>query len=108
MLSNKLYDKLNYINMIALPALATAVIALDQIQDIGDGVKYAGIIVVFNTLLGTLLGVSTRQYNKNAYVGDMIVEPDDGIQKHTLQLNDDVDPMQLQKRKEVRFRVNPK
>lgn len=59
--------------MIALPALATFVLALDQLQDIGDSTKYAGIIVTVNVLLGALLGASSRHYGG---AGDLIVAQD--------------------------------
>jgi hypothetical protein len=105
-MSNKVYDQLKFVALILLPALATFYVTFAQIWGLPKGAEVSASIMAVDTLLGVLLGISTASYNRDVNVGTMHVTPDDGIQKHTLQLNDNVDPMQLQKKKEVRFQVS--
>ncbi len=64
MLSNRVYDTLKWIVMIAIPALTTAYVGLAAIWNwpCPDAIAKTSAIVC--TLLGALLGISTAQYNK--------------------------------------------
>ena len=64
-MSNKVYDVLKYIAMIALPAIATFYFALASIWNFPFGEEVVGTITAVDALLGALLGVSTANYNKN-------------------------------------------
>jgi len=62
-LPNNVYDVLKYIVLIALPAVITFV----NIVGVQLGYDMTTTIVVltaFNTLLGTLIGISSIKYNK--------------------------------------------
>jgi hypothetical protein len=62
-LPNSVYDVLKYIVLIALPAIITFV----NIVGVQLGYDMTTTIVVltaFNTLLGTLIGISSIKYNK--------------------------------------------
>ena len=61
--SDKVYNVLKYIAMIALPALAVFVRAFFPIWNIPYGTQISDSIVVINALLGSLLGISTIGYN---------------------------------------------
>lgn len=63
-LSDKTYNVLKWIALIALPAIGTFYYALAGIWGIPYGEEIVGTIVAIETLLGALLGVSTLQYNK--------------------------------------------
>ena len=63
-MSNKTYDILKYIALIALPAIATFWLALCGIWGFPYGEQIAGTITATDTLLGTLLGISSKQYAK--------------------------------------------
>ena len=63
-MSNKTYDILKFIAMIALPALGTLYFGLAQIWGLPYGEQIVGTITVVDTFLGALLGISTAQYNK--------------------------------------------
>ena len=63
-LSNKLYNALKWITLIALPAVGTFYFALAGIWGLPYGEQVVGTIVSIETLLGTLLGISTFNYNK--------------------------------------------
>ena len=65
-LSNKAYDVLKYICQIGLPAVLaflSAVLGLLKV-DAGLIAIIVGVGTAFDTLLGTLLGISTHNYNK--------------------------------------------
>lgn len=78
--SNGIYDKLKWIALVFLPALATAYWALGTVVDwvpaVNDVVQT---IVVLDTLLGTLLGVSNQRYkaNDDNFDGVIVVKPDE-------------------------------
>ena len=62
-LSNQVYDILKYVVLIALPAVITFVIIVG-VQLGYDMTTTIVILTAFNTLLGTLIGISSIKYNK--------------------------------------------
>ena len=65
MLPNRLYDILKWVVMIAIPALTTAYVGLAAIWGWPMAEQVAKTSAVVCVLLGTLLGISTAQYNKS-------------------------------------------
>lgn len=61
-LSNKTYDVLKWIAMIALPALGTLYFALAGIWGLPYGEQVVGTITAVDTFLGALLGISSATY----------------------------------------------
>lgn len=64
-LSNKTYNILKYIAQIVLPALGALYFGLAKIWGLPYGTEIVGTIAVVDTFLGTLLGLSTMNYNKS-------------------------------------------
>lgn len=64
LLSNKTYDRLKWIAQILLPAIGTLYFALAKIWDFPYAEEIVGTISAFDLFLGTLLGISTANYNK--------------------------------------------
>lgn len=64
MLDNKTYDLLKWIAIIVLPALGALYFGLAKIWGFPYGEEVVGTITVIDTFLGTLLGISTNNYNK--------------------------------------------
>lgn len=62
MLSNKAYDVLKWVAIIALPALAVFVQTVFPIWSIPYAEPIATTIMAVDALLGALLGVSTARY----------------------------------------------
>ena len=62
-MSNKVYDILKWIAQLVLPAIATFYLAIAAIWGLPYGEQIAGTIMAIDTLLGTILGISTRKYN---------------------------------------------
>lgn len=64
-MSNKIFDILKWIAIVALPALSTFIVVLGKIWNWGDiAPMVAQTITAIAVLLGALLGISTIQYNK--------------------------------------------
>ena len=64
-LPNKVYDVLKWITMIVLPAIGACYFGLAKIWGFPYGEEIVGTIAVICTFLGTLIGISTKQYNKD-------------------------------------------
>lgn len=64
-LSNKVFDILKWVAIVALPALSTFIVVLGKIWNWGDiAPMVAQTITAVAALLGALLGISTIQYKK--------------------------------------------
>lgn len=63
-LSNKAYDILKWITLIALPAIITFYGVVGATFNIPYTEQILTIAVAFDTMLGALIGVSTSKYNK--------------------------------------------
>ena len=63
-MSNKVYDILKWVAQIVLPALAALYLGLASIWGLPYGEQIAGTIMVIDTFLGAILGVSTARYKQ--------------------------------------------
>lgn len=64
-LSDKAYDILKWVAIVALPALSTFIVVISKIWGWGElGLMIAQTITAIAVLLGALLGISSIQYNK--------------------------------------------
>lgn len=63
-MSNKVYDFLKWIAMVALPAIGTLYFALAGIWGWGYAEQVVGTITAVDTFLGIILGISSSQYKK--------------------------------------------
>ncbi len=63
-MSNNVYDWLKWIAQVLLPALGTLYAALGAALGWGNVDVVVSIIMAVDAFLGTLLGISTAQYNK--------------------------------------------
>lgn len=73
--TNKSYDTWKWIALIVLPALSTFWLTFATIWSLPYGTEIAGTITAFNTLLGAMLGVSTKNYTPPTD-GTMYVQKD--------------------------------
>lgn len=73
MLSNKVFDALKWLVLVAIPAFTTAFVGLDAIFGWGYGDIVSKCSVILCTLIGSLLGISTIQYQKQ----NGVLEPPD-------------------------------
>ena len=63
-MSNKVYDILKFIAQVVLPAIAVLYLGLAKIWGLPYGEAIAGTIMLIDEFLGTILHVSTKNYNK--------------------------------------------
>lgn len=63
MMTNKVYDILKWITLIALPAISTFIITLGSLLGF-DSTTAVGIIAAITTMLGAMLGISSAKYAK--------------------------------------------
>lgn len=105
--SNKLYDILKWIAQVLLPASGAAYFGLAEIWGLPNADKVVGTIVVIDTLLGVLLGLSSRAYNNSEarFDGQINVEErEDGGKTASMVV--DEDPEVALKKDELTFKVN--
>ena len=64
-MTNKTYDVLKFVAMVVLPALATFYLTISYIWVLPYGEQITATITAIDTLLGALLGLSSKQYDKD-------------------------------------------
>lgn len=111
LLGNRLYDFLTYVVQIGLPALGTLYFTVAQIWGLPGGEEVVGTIVAVATFLGVLLKLSSASYNHSDARYDGAIEitevqNEDGELKKLFSLNLDGDPMSLENRKAVTFKID--
>lgn len=106
-LSNRLYDILKGVAQIWLPAAGTAYLGLAQIWNLPSADQVIQSVVVVDTFLGVVLGLSTSKYNQSddRFDGSFnVIQDEDGGQYLKLA---DLDPAALNTKGELRFKINP-
>lgn len=103
MITGKLYDYLKWLAQVALPALGAAYFALAGLWGLPSAEEVAGSILIIDTFLGVLLGISQVNYGKQIAGGTMVLHETDD--KLTYQLQLEGDPEQLIDHEEVRFKI---
>lgn len=83
-LNSKLYDKLKFVALVALPALAVLYSGLGELWGLPLTDQVVGTIILVDTFLGALLQFSSSKYNKNpanfdGYLDANGVHPDTGL-----------------------------
>ena len=63
-LKNKLYDVLKWVSLIALDAIGVAYKGIAEIWNLPYGTQVMATCSVLSVLIGTLIGISTINYNK--------------------------------------------
>lgn len=105
-LHGRLYELLKWVCAIVLPACGTAYLGFGDIWEWPNTDKVVASIVVIETFLGVVLGISSAVYNASGarYDGSINVVVDDGMKKaFDLELNGD--PYELDQKKSVNFKV---
>lgn len=75
-LSGKVYDRLKWVALIALPALASFYLVISGLWELGYARPVVGTIVATSTFLGALLQLSTSKYNRSdaKFDGDLVMD----------------------------------
>ena len=107
-MSDKWYDRAKWFVQLFLPAFGALYLGLSDWWGLPKSEAVAGTTLVVSTFLGTILMISTKRYNNSdrPFDGQVVVgEVDDGIPQYTLQLNDDIDPFELDKLDKLTFKI---
>lgn len=100
--SNKLYDKLKWVALYLLPALATLWMSLAKTWSLPYAVEIGATISAVDLFLGVILGISKANYPGE---GTLTVNADDPEKDiYNLELN--VDPEELPNMKSITFKVD--
>ena len=65
LIPDRVYDWMKWITILVLPAIATLLIAIGNIWNIGILTPVAATVTAVTAMLGTVLGISTISYNKS-------------------------------------------
>lgn len=76
-LPDRVYTILKWLVVVCIPACTVAFVGLDSVFGWGYGDIVAKVSAIVCTLIGTLIGVSTAQYNKALYLQQLEEEYDD-------------------------------
>lgn len=104
--SSAVFDKLKWASLVLLPSIAAAYFALGSVIEGLPAVdEVVGTIVVLETFLGALLGISHQQYqNSDArFDGRILVSP--GQEEDTTELRVQLDPAAVAEKDEVTVKV---
>lgn len=106
-LGEKTYNFTKFCALILFPAVGSLYFSLAGLWGLPNAEEVVGTIVVIDTFLGVVLGISSAQYNASdsKYDGVMEVHPtsSDGVQ--TFQLNLNEHPEVLASKNTVAFKV---
>ena len=69
-MTNKVYDVLKWITLVALPAITALWLALANIWGFPYAEAIGATLAAITTFLGALLGISSLQYNKSLKAKD--------------------------------------
>jgi hypothetical protein len=106
LITGKLYDYLKYLAQIVLPALGTLYFGLAGIWDLPSAQEVVGTIVVVDTFLGVLLGISQNNYNKSDARFDGAINVNETEERKQFSLELKGDPDEIDKKDQVVFKVN--
>lgn len=100
----KLYNFIKYLVLIVLPALTTLWIGIANAWNLDYMTNVATTMTLITAFLGTLVGVSSRNYNNDnsRFVGETFLAPTDEGWKRVFNITaDQIDPS----KKELTFKV---
>lgn len=104
-LSNGIYDKLKWFVTIVLPAFSAFYLGLANVWNLPNATQVGTTAALTAAFLGTILGISTKTYNKSdeRFDGALVYsgEDDDRI-KYDMRFKDEPN---IEGRKELRFKV---
>lgn len=107
-LSDKTYNRIKWLTLIALPAFAAFYFSFAQIWHLPKANEVVGSITILATLLGTLLGISTKAYNASDADGVVYAngkDEDTGLPRIGMTIG--THPDDLLGKKVVRLKVDP-
>lgn len=78
-MSNKVYDVLKWVALIAIPAASALYVTLSGLWGLPHATEVAGTLAAVGTFMGVLLGVSSSKYQGNTPSGTLHVSENQDI-----------------------------
>lgn len=79
-MKNKTYDRLKWVSLVLLPALSVLYVGLGQLWGVPAVEQVVGSIALLDTVLGLLLGTSSKKYqaltDSPTVMGELVVQQD--------------------------------
>lgn len=107
-LSNTAYKVIRWLVQIFVPILSTTMFISSGIWPMTYIVEVMGTLAIIELFFGVVLSISSREYDSREvkYDGDVVVSiTPEGKKLYSLEFNGD--PMRLDEKRELRFRVEP-
>jgi Putative phage holin Dp-1 len=101
-LNRRIYNFLNFVAQIFLPALGSLYFIQSQVFHFPHIGEIVGTIMIIDFFFGIVLWLCTKTYD-----GQIVVYENPEEQKKTYSLELNTDPEELENKKEVRFKVTP-
>lgn len=108
-LSPGVYNKLKFLVQVILPTFGTLYIGLDQIWNLPAEEKVVGTSVLLTTILGGLVAISSKRWQKSEVRFDGVIVPQvdgGGLAAASLELKGDPETV-LANKEEITFKVQP-
>lgn len=86
---NGMYDKLKWFSLVAFPAMITFFGVLGTTLEWECTQMVITIAVAFNTMIGTMLGISNIQYNRTVLIDEYDQEEENSIEIETDEKGDE-------------------
>lgn len=110
-MNNRMFDRLKWGNLVALPAISVFYVALAVIWGFPEVDKVVGSIAALEVLSGTLLGISSAKYKANQPEAEPVaklgvINMTDSEDGTSFLLKLETDPTELEHGQKVLFSVN--
>lgn len=105
-LKNRTYDVVKFVALILLPALGTLYFGLSQIWGFPNGEEVVGTVVLLETFLGALLGISKKTYDQSPMKFDGQINVVDTPEKLTYDIVLGMEPEDLRYKDEVTLKID--
>lgn len=104
-LSDKNYNRLKWIVGIVIPAFGTLYFGIAKIWELPAGEQVLGTLIVTQAFLGTILGISTKQYKESDARFDGTLHTMETPEKKIVSVETNLHPDDLAKKDEVLLKV---
>jgi hypothetical protein len=104
--NSKAYDLIKFLALVLLPALGTLYFGVAAIWGLPHADDVVGTILVVDTFLGALIGISSSQYKNSDARFDGTIDVRPGEEPDTTEMNVRLSPQSIAGKDEVVVKVN--
>lgn len=104
--NNKAYDLIKFLALVLLPAIGTLYFGIAAIWGLPHAEEVVGTILVVDTFLGGLIGITATQYKNSDARFDGRIDVSPGEEPDTTNMNVSLSPDAIEGKDEVVIKVN--